>query len=74
MIYLYTYYTIVFLFLAGLLYVAWDKAIGWVGRCFVGITALFAVSTATIIGLLHSWTGEGFGYFASVLRQIGVAI
>ena len=34
----------------------------------------FAASTATIIGLIHSWTGEGFSYFGSILQQVVVVI
>lgn len=73
MIYLYAYYTIVFIFVSLLGYVAY-KASGWRPRVLLGATAVFAVSTAAIVGLLHTWTGEGFGYFAAVLRALGVAI
>ncbi len=73
MIYLYSYYSIVFLFVAVLGYTTY-KADRWPARILMLSTALFAGATATIIGLLHSWTGEGFGYFAGVLRALGVAI
>lgn len=73
MIYLYSYYAIVFLFVAVLGYTAY-KAGRWPARILMLSAALFAGATATIIGLLHSWTGEGFGYFAGVLRALGVAI
>lgn len=73
MIYLYAYYTIVSLFVVMLAATAY-KAGSWQARVVLGATAVFAGATATIVGLLFSWTGEGFGYFASVLRQIGVAI
>jgi len=73
MIYLYFYYAIVFLFVAVLGYTAY-KADRCPARILMLSTALFAGATAAIIGLLHSWTGEGFGYFAGVLRALGVAI
>jgi len=73
MIYLYSYYTLVFLYVVGFAVVAY-KAKRWEAIFVLGSTAIVAASTAGIIGLLHSWTGEGFGYFAGVLRALGVAI
>lgn len=73
MVYLYAYYTIVFLFVGLLGYFAY-KTPERKPRLLLIATALFAGSTATIIGLLHFWTGEGFTYFADVLRAIGVPI
>lgn len=73
MIYLYSYYAITAVYVVALLATAY-KAGSWQARVTLGSTALFAGATATIIGLLHSWTGEGFGYFAGVLRGIGVPI
>ena len=73
MIYLYSYYAIVFLFVAVLGYTTY-KADQWPARILMISAALFAGATATIIGLLHSWTGEGFGYFAGVLRALGVPV
>jgi hypothetical protein len=73
MSYLYAYYTIVSLFVGLLGYSAYQTS-GWKPRLLLGATAIFAASTAAQLGLLHSWTGEGFGYFASVLRALGVPI
>lgn len=73
MIYLYAYYTIVALFIGVLGYTAY-KAGSWQARIVLGTSAMFAGATATMLGLLHSWTGEGFGYFAAILRALGVAI
>lgn len=50
------------------------KAGSWQARVVLGGAAVFAGATATMLGLLHSWTGEGFGFFAGVLRALGVAI
>jgi len=50
------------------------KAGSWQARVVLGGAAVFAGATATMLGLLHSWTGEGFGYFAGVLRGLGVPI
>jgi len=72
-IYLYAYYTIVSLFVGLLGYSAYQTS-GWKPRLLLGATAVFAGATATIVGLLFSWTGEGFGFFAGVLRAMGVAI
>jgi len=73
LIYLYAYYTIVSMFVVMLGATAY-KAGSWQARVVLGGAAVFATSTATIVGLLHSWTGEGFGYFAGVLRGLGVPI
>jgi hypothetical protein len=73
MIYLYAYYTIVSLFIFLLGYTAY-KAGSWQARVVLGGAAVFAGATAAMLGLLHSWTGDGFGYFAAILRALGVAI
>jgi len=73
MIYLYSYYAITAVYVVAMLATAY-KAKRWEAIIVLGSTALYAGATATMLGLLHSWTGEGFGYFAGVLRALGVAI
>lgn len=73
MIYLYSYYAITAVYVVALLATAY-KAGSWQARVTLGSTALFVGATATMLGLLHSWTGDGFGYFAAILRAMGVQI
>jgi len=73
MIYLYSYYILVFLYFVGFAVMAY-RCKRWAATFILGSTAIVFAATAGIIGLLHSWTGEGFGYFAGVLRGLGVAV
>ena len=69
MIYLYSYYSVV---IAAAIVMAFQAyaAVGWLNKLTCGMLSVVMLSTAGIIGLIHSWTGEGFSYFGSMLQQI----
>ena len=76
MIYLYMYYSIVIAFVATAIYALiteW-KGVNLSGKLVAITFSVFAAATAGMIGLLHSWTGDGFSYIIAVLRQLGVPI
>lgn len=76
MIYLYSYFAITAI--TCIIWAFYFKSrwedMDWFDRATALAQITFAGATAAMIGLLHSWTSEGFGYFAAVLRALGVAV